>query len=220
MDNTLYQSTASQRVYIKAFLSSDHVSPATGKTIAVVISKNGGAFANPNAGATNATEISNGWYYVTVDATDTGTLGEFVVRGTEGTIDPAERIFKVVAATNAGFTGIPAIAAGASGGLPTVDANNSVKVQSQFKKNVALSNFSVFMVLSSDGSPATGKVVAVEISKDDGGFGAATNSPATELSDGYYSIDLTQAEMNANKLDILGTNADCRNFSFTLYTDP
>lgn len=87
--------SVAKRVVLKAFLSSDHISPATGKTIAVVISKNGAAFGNPNAGATNATEIGNGWYYVDLDTTDTGTLGPLVVRGTEGTIDPTEIAFSV-----------------------------------------------------------------------------------------------------------------------------
>lgn len=80
---------------LKLFLTSDHVSPATGKTVAVTISKNGGAFANPNAGATNATEVSNGWYKVTLDATDTGTEGDLVVRGTATACDDTERVFRV-----------------------------------------------------------------------------------------------------------------------------
>lgn len=90
------QSTTIRAVF-KAYLSSDHVSPGTGKTIAVVISKNGAAFGNPSAGATNATELANGWYYVDLSTTDTDTLGPLIVRGTEGTIDPAEPVFRVVA---------------------------------------------------------------------------------------------------------------------------
>lgn len=82
-------------VTFKAFLASDHIGAATGKTIAIVISKAGGAFANPNVGATNATEIANGWYKVSLDVVDTGTLGDLIVRGTEGTIDPAEQIMQV-----------------------------------------------------------------------------------------------------------------------------
>ena len=62
------QSTSFVAVF-KAYQSSDHVTEATGKTIAITISKAGGAFGNPNAGATNATEISGGWYKVTLDAT-------------------------------------------------------------------------------------------------------------------------------------------------------
>lgn len=75
------------RVPLEAFLSSDHITPATGKTIAITISKNGAAFGNPSAGATNATEIANGSYYVDLSTTDTGTDGPLIVKGTEGTID-------------------------------------------------------------------------------------------------------------------------------------
>jgi hypothetical protein len=89
--------SVAKRVVLKAFLASDHISAATGKTIAVVISKNGAAFANPSAGATNATAIGNGWYYVDLSTTDTGTAGPLIVRGTEGTIDDTEIAFSVEA---------------------------------------------------------------------------------------------------------------------------
>jgi hypothetical protein len=84
------------RVAFKAYLSSDGFSPATGKTIPVVISKNGAAFGNPSAGATTATEIALGWYYVDLSTTDTGTAGPLIVRGTESTMDPAEVLYHVV----------------------------------------------------------------------------------------------------------------------------
>lgn len=96
MPERIYQFVA-RRVALKAYLSSDHLSPATGKTIACVISKNGAAFGNPAAGATNLTEIANGWYYVDLAAlTDIGTQGPLIVRGTEGTIDPCEDRFQVI----------------------------------------------------------------------------------------------------------------------------
>jgi hypothetical protein len=70
----------------------------------------------------------SGWYYIQLAIADTGTLGPLVVRGTEGTIDPVELIYEVVAATNAGFTALPAVAAGAASGLPLKDANNFLNV--------------------------------------------------------------------------------------------
>jgi hypothetical protein len=69
------------RCVFQAWLT-NNVSPATGKTVAVTISKNGAAFGNPSAGATNATEIANGFYYVDLSTTDTGTAGPLLVRGT------------------------------------------------------------------------------------------------------------------------------------------
>lgn len=102
----LYKSTASQVVMLKLFLSSDHVTAATGKTVAITISKNGGAFGNPNAGATNATEVSSGWYKVTMDATDTGTEGDLVVRGTAASCDDTERLFRVHLPANFGILAV------------------------------------------------------------------------------------------------------------------
>lgn len=89
------------RVPLIAYLTSDHVSPATGKTIAVTISKNGGSFGNPSGGATNATEVSAGLYYVDLSTTDTESLGPLVVKGAEGTIDTIFARYQVVAAGTA-----------------------------------------------------------------------------------------------------------------------
>lgn len=83
-------------VMLKVFLSSDHVTAATGKTVAITISKNGSAFANPSAGATNATEVASGWYKVTLDTIDTATVGDLVVRGTSASCDDAEEMGEVM----------------------------------------------------------------------------------------------------------------------------
>jgi hypothetical protein len=117
--------SVAQRVALKAYLSSDHISAATSKSIAVVISKNGAGFGNPSAGATNASEIANGWYYVDLSTTDTGTLGPLVVRGTCATCDDVEVAYTVASANNAGFAGVPDAAAAASGGLPIIGTNAS-----------------------------------------------------------------------------------------------
>lgn len=101
------QSTAYVVVF-KAYLSSDHVTEATGKTIAITISKNGGAFGNPSAGATNATEISSGWYKFTLSTTDTATIGPVAYRGAVATIDDVGNWLNVVSATTGGATNLDA----------------------------------------------------------------------------------------------------------------
>jgi hypothetical protein len=119
------------RVVLKAFLSSDHVSAATGKTLAVKVSKNGAAFADPNAGATNATEIGSGWYYVDLNTTDTGTNGPLLVRATAATVDDIEPPpFLVVSAHNAGFDSLPDVTAAAAGGVPLLDGSAHLLVYS------------------------------------------------------------------------------------------
>jgi hypothetical protein len=69
---------------------------------------------------------------------------------------------------------------------------------SGLQKNVALSNFSFLMTDSTTNEPKTGLTVTVQISKDGGAFINATNTPATEIGNGAYKIDLTQAERNAD----------------------
>lgn len=125
MSQDILQSTTI-RVPLKAYLTSDHVTAATGKTLATVISRNMAAFGNPSAGATNATEVASGWYYADLSTTDTATLGPLIVRATAALTDDVEVVYNVVKATNRGMTGIPDAAAGANGGLPTGDASGRV----------------------------------------------------------------------------------------------
>lgn len=65
-------------------LSSDHVSPATGLTVAVQRSIDGGAFANCTN--TPATELSNGIYYITLSAGDLNG-GAITLKCTSATAD-------------------------------------------------------------------------------------------------------------------------------------
>lgn len=123
MPERIPQSTAKVVVF-RAIASSDHITPATSKTIAITISKNGGAFGNLNAGATNATEITSGFYKFTLDTTDSGTKGPLAWRGAGTGIDDTGDVFEVVNATNAGFTGVADAVAGASGGL-LISGSNS-----------------------------------------------------------------------------------------------
>lgn len=82
-------------VMMKAYDSADHLSPKTGATLAVKLSKAGSAFADPSAGASNATEVANGWYKYSLSTTDTNTLGDLVVRLTGTGTDDSERILQV-----------------------------------------------------------------------------------------------------------------------------
>jgi hypothetical protein len=146
------QSTA-RRVLLKVYLSSDHISVATGKTIAVVISKNGGSFANPAAGATNAAEIANGWYYVDLGTSDTGTLGPLIVRGTATSCDDAEIVFEVVKATNRGMAALPDAAANGSGGVPVIGTGSN-NFKSDSSANVTFANTSIATVTNLTNLPS------------------------------------------------------------------
>ena len=110
----------------KAYLASDHVTEATGKTIAITISKNGAtSFSNPNAGATNATEMASGWYKVSLDTTDTNTVGPLAIRGAVATIDDVGVLVYVVKATNGGLTALPDTACTTNASLVTAGTGTS-----------------------------------------------------------------------------------------------
>jgi len=108
-------------VTLKLYLAGTKTA-ATGRTLAVTISKAGGAFTNPNVGATNATEISDGWYKVTLATTDTNTLGDLVVRGTAAGCDDSERVLGVVKATNGGLTALPDTTIATNDSLVTIES--------------------------------------------------------------------------------------------------
>lgn len=107
MAERIPQSTSYELAF-KAFLTATGAE-ATGLTIPITISKNGAtSFSNPSGGATNATEIGNGWYFVVLTTTDTGTLGRLAVRGTVATTDDVGVALTVVSATTMGATNLDA----------------------------------------------------------------------------------------------------------------
>jgi hypothetical protein len=97
------QSTSVKVVPFFLVDSADHISPKTGLTPTVTISKNGAAFGAP-AGA--VTEIGNGWYKIAGNATDSNTLGSLLVHATASGADPFDVIHEVVEATLAKGTDI------------------------------------------------------------------------------------------------------------------
>lgn len=64
------------------------------------------------------------------------------------------------------------------------------------KKNTALSGFT-FPMYNTSGSPTTGLTVAATRSLNGAAFGSCSNS-VTEISNGWYTIDLSAGDMNGN----------------------
>ena len=223
MAERIPQSTAI-RVPLQAYLSSDHVSAATGKTIVITISKNGGAYANPAAGATNATEIASGSYYVDLGTGDTATLGPLFILGTCSGVDNVIAIYDVVKATNAGLTALPDTAATTNASLLTSGtgtdqlsvASGRAAIKSNLLTNTALNPIAFMMTDSTNHNPATGKTVTATRSIDGGAFGATTNSPA-EIAFGLYSLSASAADLNGKTIIFRFTAASCDD-TFQVYT--
>jgi len=117
----------------------------------------------------------------------------FARLGAPAGVSTAADIAAVKAVLPAGTTAV-----GTSGGLPTCDANNSVKIQSPLKKNTAALNF-CFPMYDNNGNPKTGLTVTAQRRIDNGAFAACTNAP-TEVANGWYTIDLTAADLNGNSV--------------------
>jgi len=95
MSYDIKQSSTESALLFFMVLSSDHISPATGLSPTVTLSKNGGAFASPSGAVT---EIANGWYKVAGNATDTGTLGPLALHASVATADNCDMIVANVVA--------------------------------------------------------------------------------------------------------------------------
>lgn len=109
--------------------SADSKTPKTGLTPTVTIRKPGGSFGSPSG---TVSEIANGWYKVAANATDNNTIGPLLLHATSAGADPTDDRYLVGNydindAVRGGFSALPNAAAGAIGGLPTVDASNQVK---------------------------------------------------------------------------------------------
>ena len=120
----------------------------------------------------------------------------------------------------AGLTALPNAAAAATGGLPTVDANNAIKIQTVLKKNQALAKYSFVMTDSTTHNPSTGKTVTVTRSIDGGSFGASTAGTATEVANGLYYIDLSASDLNGNVVTLRATASGCDDLLVTFTMEP
>jgi hypothetical protein len=120
----LVKQSASKVVPFFMVDSSDHISPKTGLSPSVQISKAGGTFAA--AGGTVA-EIGNGWYKITLSTTDTNTLGSLAFYITATGADPVSFSIQVVAFDPESSTDL---------GLSRID----VDISSRAPASTALSN--------------------------------------------------------------------------------
>jgi hypothetical protein len=116
---------------------------------------------------------------------------------------------------------LPAAAAGANGGLPTVDATNSVKIQAPIKKNTARVAFEFVMYDATTGAPATGLTVSATRSIDGASPASCTNAVSEVTSGGgRYKIDLSASDLNGNVVLLKFTATGARDMLITLMPLP
>lgn len=91
--------------------------------------------------------------------------------------------------------------------LPAVSA--AVAALQTYPKNVAVSAF-MFYLEDADGAAVTGATASTFISKDGGAFAATSTATATEVSNGWYKVALTQTEANCDELAFRATATGAR----------
>lgn len=216
----LTQSTA-RNVMIFMVLSSDHVTGASGLTLTVTISKDGAAFASISP---VINDRGNGWYSVGLTSGNTDTLGDLAFHITASTADPCDLKLPVeaartgIVATNNDKTGYSLTQAFPSNfSSLSIDANGRVKVLTGITKNVAYSNFMFLMTDSSTHGPKTGlgSAVTATYSLDGSAFNAIAGA-VSEVSGGWYKVNLLAAEVNGSTvaLRFTGASADDTDISF------
>ena len=101
------------------------------------------------------------------------------------------------------------------GAVTMTNASNDIRgVQMRVEKNTALSAFPFLMLNSLTGDPMPGLTVTAERSIDGGAFAACANA-VSEISAGWYYINLAAADLNGNTiaLKFTATGAEARNLS-------
>ena len=123
-------------------------------------------------------------------------------------------------AVRGGMTALPNAAAGANGGLPTVNSANEVKAQARLKKNATGGLRVPFqMTDSTNHNPVAGKTVTATRSIDGGSFAGIAGS-VTEVANGWYYADLTAADINGNVVSLSFTASGSDETPIVLFLEP
>jgi len=140
------------------------------------------------------TEVELGLYYLDYNFPSPGTyMGMFY----EGGVAKTSGVFRVTE-----------LAPEAGGNIAAIKAKTD-NLPSGIAKNATLSNLMFTIVLASDGkTPAIGETITAQISKDGGAFGNCSNA-VSEVGSGWYKINLTQSEMNADIVALKFTGTGC-----------
>lgn len=210
--------------------SSDHVTGKTGLTPTVTISKNAGAFASPSGAIT---EVSGGWYKLAANATDSNTLGVLALHATATGADPTDMILGCVVAydpqdtVRLGLTAMPNVASGSAGAIITSGTGTAqlsvsagaAAVQSGYKRNTAITAFPFVMTDSTNHNPTAGFTVTVQRRLAGGSFTTVAATPV-DAGNGWYTVDLSTADMNSPVIAFKCTASGADDTDFTIATDP
>lgn len=161
----------------------------------ILIKAGGTSSAAKNEGTAPAF-ISNGHYAVTLNSTDSGTVGRMqLIIVKSGALIVREDL-EVLPATSYN----PMVAG---------TANWTTDITYRLKFNTGINNFHFTMTLTGTSTPATGKTVTCQRAIDGAtSFSSMANS-ATEVASGLYRINLAAADLNGSFITYRFTEATC-----------
>lgn len=157
---------------------------------------------------------------------DTSADGTFYATGHDFTVVIAAGTVSSVSVVNetVGYFSInnrSALRPATAGRTINVDTNGAVNLQSNItiKKNTALAAFMFIMTDSTIHNPATGLTVTATRSLDGAAFASCANS-VTEVSSGWYKIDLAAGDLNGNVVALRFTASGADDTDITIVTQP
>lgn len=185
-----------------ALASGQKVDVDTIKTNPVV---NGGTITFPT-GATLAstTNITAGTIATVTNLTNAPTAGDLTATMKTSVTTAATAATPAAASVTGNVGGTVAALVGSAG----------------IKKNTAKAAFMFLMTDATTHAPKTGLTVAVTRSLDGAAFAGAANTPATEVSNGWYKIDLAAGDLNGNTVAIRGTASGADDMNIAIVTGP
>lgn len=179
-------------------LSSDHLTGATGKTVAVELSKGPAAGGTAAAGTVTELDSANlpGMYQIALTTVDTAVSGDLGFHCTAAGCDPTDFVDQVQAQV---FTDL------------TLTGGGLVSISSNIKQNTALNGFMFTMTVN--GAPTAGLTVTGQRNFGSGFSALANSGSITGLGSGDYAINLAAADLNSASvlLRFTASGADDRN---------
>lgn len=202
----LKQSTIYTRQFLMV-LTSDHVSPATGKSPVVKLGKAG----STGVTATNspATEVDPtnlpGVYSINLSATDTSVAGDLAFNATAASCDNTTFVDQIQTTI---FTDLSITGAG------------RVFINDNLIQNGGLTGWTFMMVDSTTSQRKSGLTVTAQRTLGAGGFAPCTNAVSEIGSTGIYSITFSAADTNSGVCGFLFTAAGAADLYIPLVTTP
>lgn len=146
------QSSTTYPILFCLVSSVDHVSPVTGASPTVAISKNGNGFAAPSGAVT---EVGNGWYKLAGNAVDRDTLGDLIINATAAGADPWDEKISIVAFNPYDSLGL---------GLHNLDTAVGTRMEQSYFDSVYVipNNAAIEAIYEEEVSPATKRLTVAK----------------------------------------------------------